>query len=266
MKVVSPWRGEFGYRCFFHAPAVHAIEGPKVVCVERGTEALYPSADVIELVERRDDRTRARNDYQRDLKHVERVEARMREKYPGADIVRPDQSWPRERFIPRPVRKVGIECDVVICPRRRDYGHNKNWKHWPRLTRSLQNTGLRVFAGGAPDSSFEVPCEQAWDHERFLDATLEAMHSASLVVATDAGLAHLAVLAGRPLLMITYRNGIVAPGPNTNEHAEVTEPEFWPVRIERYRENNHTGSPVRVVHYSWMDPGLVLSAALEELG
>lgn len=265
MKVVSPWRGEFGIRCYWHAPAVHAIPGEKVVCCERGTEALYPSADVVEVVERRFDGTRARNDYRRDLEHVEAVEARMRQKYPGAEIIRPDKSWPRERFVPRPLTTLGIECDVVVCPRRREYGHSKNWSHWPLLTRSLQAEGLTVYAGGAPDSSFEVPCGMAWEHERFLDATLEAMHSADLVIATDAGLAHLAVLAGRPLLMITYQNGIVAPGPNTDEHGRVTERGFWPVRMYRYREGNHTGSPLRVLRYAWEAPERVVLAAMEEL-
>lgn len=264
MKVISPWRGEFGYRCFFHAPAVHAIPGKKVVCCERGTEALYPSAVGLEVVDRRSDGTRARNDYKRDLDFVEAVEERMRRRYPGAEILRPNQGWPRERFIPEPIHEYGISCDVVVCPRRRDYGHNKNWPHWARLTEDIQHEGLTVFAGGAPDSSFEVPCEKAWGFSRFLDATLEAMHSADLVVATDAGLAHLAVLAGRPLLMITYRDGIVAPGPNTDEHGNVTEEEFWPVRMHRYEKNNHTDSLIRVLHHAWEDPDMVVREALRE--
>lgn len=273
MKIIAPFRGEFGIKIYAHVPAVYAIQEPYVACIERGEGALYPGAESWEVVPRRDDDTRARNDYKRDGERQFQtdLDARLRKKYPGAEIVRFRRAAdvPRERFIPRPHEPQDVgDVDVVIAPRWRYYGHNKNWPHWGWLAERLAAEGANVFIAGAPDSSFPIDPSvgaRSWDYDRFLDATLEAMHSADVVVATDAGLAHLAVLAGRPLIMITHADGLVAPGPNTDEHGNITEPEFWKVRMYRYTEGNHTGSPLDILHHAWFDPLKVLTETLRRL-
>lgn len=258
--VVLPFRGEFGLKVYYHVPAVHAI-GPDVIYCERGEEALYPSADRYVQVERNAD-GRRRNKYRRDRDFVSHAERDARNRFTDPELLTPGWDAPRERFIPEPVETHGITCDVLVCPRKRDYGAAKNWPHWTWLTEQLQAEGLDVFAGGAPDSSYEVPCPRAWEYERFLDATLEAMHAADLVIATDAGLAHLAVLCGRPLKIISYRDGIVAPGPNVNERGRKLADEFWPIHRHRYEEGAHTGSPWEIMPYTWNDPERVLEAAV----
>jgi len=258
-SVIPALRAEFGMLVWWHVPAVHAVSGRKIVFIEPGMEALYPSAEEWLVIDRQDDSKR-RNRYARDAEYVERMERAAMRDIPGCQIVKPDAKWPKKRFIPEPHVTQDISCDIVVCPRKRQYGSEKNWEHWPELTLRLRAKGYDVFAGGAPDSSYDVDCEKAWDYDRPLDATIEAMLSADLVVATDAGLAHLAVLCGRPLLMITHANGIVAPGPVTDEHGTVMEPEYWPVKIERYREANHTHSPIRLLHDSWYSTEPVLSA------
>ena len=262
MNVVLPLRAEFGLKLWWFVPAVHAIDGPKVVYIEPGEEALYPSADHLIEVDRQRDSLR-RNRYMRDADFVRKIERHAAVTFPGAELVKPDGHWPRKRFVPRPFMPQGVTADVVVCPRKRAYGAEKNWPHWVALTEGLRAEGLNVFAGGVEDSSFWVPCARAWDYGRGTDATIEAILAARLVVATDAGLAHLAVLCGRPLLMITHGEGIVAPGPVSDEHGHEMEPAYWPVKLERYTEANHTGSPISVIYHAWENVDVTIRAVLE---
>jgi hypothetical protein len=111
-----------------------------------------------------------------------------------------------------------------------------------------------------------MPCPTCWDYPRFLDATIEAMLAARVVVATDAGLAHLAVLCGRPLVLIAYGGGLVAPGPVLDGERQ-TMPAYWPIRLEKYyHAANHMHAPIRVVPHGWERPEDVLAAALEMAG
>lgn len=263
MKVVLPFRGEFGLKLQYHVPAVRAIAGPKVVYIEEGEQALYPDATQWIEVERNRDELR-RNTYAKDS-GVPAFRDVARKRFPQADMLKPDESWPRKRFVPQPHVRQGVTCDVVIAPRRRAYGPDKNWSHWATLADRLMAEGVSVFAGGAPDSSYDVPCPKAWDYERFLDATIEAMHSARLVVATEAGLGPLAVLCGRPLLIITHADGLVAPGPVRNQFGKVMEPAYWPIRMELHEEANHTGSPIEVLKHAWYDPGKAFTRTMELL-
>lgn len=261
MKIVAPCRGEFGLKLRYHVPAVHALTGPKVVCMEPGEECLYPSADQRITVERVHDDLRRGTHPRNDRGKVGHLKARLLRENQGASWVVTRKGMPEARFIPEPhlPTKDGIDCRVVICPRKRAYGADKNWPHWKALE-SLPG----VFAAGAPDSSDEVGCPKAWDYTRFLDASVEAMLSADLVIATDAGLAHLAVLCGRPLLLITYK-GRVAPGAVRDPQGNVMQPEYWPVRLEEYyRQANHTGSPIIPVD-GWEHPDEVVKQAMSIL-
>jgi len=259
MKVILPLRAEFGMKVWWHAPAVHAIEGEKVVYIEPGDEALYPSATRHILVNRQDDEKR-RNRYSRDREYVDHIREIAVKKFgQGVEIVMPKDDWPRERFVPEPFNNVRLEYDVVVCPRRRLYGAEKNWPEWMHLVDWLVGSGLRVFAAGAHDSSYQVKCDRAWDLDRFLDATISAMLNAKLVVATDAGLAHLAVLCGAPLLMITYGDNLVAPGPIVDETGRQFEDQYFAVKYDRYEEANHTGSEIQMLRFSWYDPHKVFT-------
>lgn len=239
--MIRAWPGEFGLKVRFHVPQVHALLGerPQPVEIEEGEEALYPRA----------------------TEHI--VVRRLREDaYPGASFDRgragrPPRLFPREeRFVPEPHVRHGIRCDVVICPRRREYGASKNWPHWFALS-ALPG----VFAAGAPDSSYAVDCPRAWDFDRFLDASIEALRAAKLCVATDAGLAHLAVLCGTPLLLITFR-GRVAPGPVVDSRGRRVRNDYWPVKLdEYYRAANHTGAPILTLD-AWDRPDDVVNAVL----
>jgi len=248
--ILLPYRGEFGHVCMWHAPSVHALSATdgKLVCCEPGTEALYPSATDFEHVGRRNDADRVEHVVSdRDL--ITATRNQLRSTHPRANMIEPSQDLPRKYFTPRPRIEYGIDnVDVVICPRKRDYGPRKNWEHWPELARRLGDAGLRVFAAGAPVSSVSISgVDASWNRGRYLGATIEAMHAAKLVIATDAGLAHLAVMCGRPLYMIVHGHDQTAPG-------------YQSVKWERYRQENHANAPIVPLSGTWSRPDLVAKA------
>lgn len=233
MLTVSAWRGEFGLKVYSHAPQVYALcqREPCTVEIEEGEQALYPAADSWQVTDRADDDTRY-----------------------GSP---PDLGVDPERFVPEPhVKQLQGSPDVVICPRERDYGSEKNWHEWPYLASKLNSYGVSVYAAGAPDSSMDVPCHRAWEYERFLDASIEMIRAADLVIATDAGLAHLAVLCGADLLLVTYR-GRVAPGPVVTSSGNVALEEYWYVKMHRYRKANHKSARIERVD-GWEHPDRVI--------
>lgn len=238
MNTIPACHKEFGLKVRYHVPQVHAmladpdVAARTVVEIEAGDEALYPRAVHTRIVPRgHDDERRGKP---RTVYHEE------------------------ERFVPRPLREhPEMECAVVVCPRWRKYGSAKNWPMWSELTKALA-AKYWVTAAGAPDSSVHVPVPATWQCDRFLDATICAMRNA-VVVATDAGLAHLAVLMGRPLVIITA-GGLVAPGPQLDPEGEVLKDAYWPVRFdEYYAKANHMNAPITMVD-GWNDLDAVVAA------
>lgn len=247
MIVVPPFRGEFGHVVMYHAPGVRALPRPVVVAIEPGMDALYPDAEHV-YCERRPDPER-RASYGTDRRYVQDWTLKLKKRHPEARVAQPDRFWKqgRRRFVPRPIETYGIMADVVVCPRRREFGPERNWPRWHLLVEALTASGLRVFAAGSREASADMPCPAAWDYHRELDASLEAMHAARLVIATDTGLAHLAAMAGRPLLMIT--------------HGEFTDPtRRWKVEMWRYDEDNHLGTPIHRAD-AWHEPEKVVELA-----
>lgn len=250
MRTVPAFAGEFGLLVRYWVPQVHTLclREPCIVECEEGTEALYPAAAEHRIVERAVD-------------HRER----------GRKGRPPDLGVPATRFQPEPfVEQLG-ELDpgsVVICPRWMQYGESKNWDGWPELQQALETDGLSTFAAGAPDSSHPgVAGRAAWDFPRFLDATIEAMRQAALVIATDAGLAHLAVLCGAPLLLVTYR-GLVAPGPVIDSSGRKARDAYWSAGHApnggpcRFESANHMRAPIVKVD-GWKHPERVAARAAE---
>lgn len=245
MKTIPAFTGEFGLLVRYYVPQAHTLclHEPCIVECEEGTESLFPDAYKHRIVERSTD-------------HRER----------GGTGRPPDLGVEATRFRPEPfVDQVGGlgPTTVVICPRWMEYGEGKNWGGWPELQQALEALGVFTFAAGAPDSSHPgVAGRAAWHYPRFLDATIEAMRQAALVIATDAGLAHLAVLCGTPLLLVTYR-GLVAPGPVIDSKGRKVHDAYWPVRLREYYWEPamaHTRAPIHVID-GWEDPEGVATRA-----
>jgi ADP-heptose:LPS heptosyltransferase len=244
----------------WHAPAVHGYNSDfKIVMMEEGEEALFPSASARLIVPRaRDADRREYSEFDkqfRDHAKTEGIAEAQRLQVKKLTVVPPHEKWTPTipglvRFVPKPFKEYGIgKTDVVLCARRRDYGPTKNWAHWRDLASALRAQGLTYITAGAPDSTEVLPGASTTEYPRFLDATLEAMHNTKLVVATDNGLAHLAVLAGRPLLLITDDGMRTAPG-------------YVAVKIQRFHAANHTGSPLHIAQSAWNSINPVLSSII----
>ena len=231
--VYLPFRGEFGHRVMWHSRQVYTgQEARKIACIEAGTEALYPGCEYEHVPSPPD----VKRDHllKTDKEFRQKIQQQMAQKYPGATFVEPDRHAELTHFEPAPhIPQTDLSPDLVVCPRWREHGRDRNWAHWRRLTESLVKHKFLVVAAGNRDCSMAVPCKRAWEFDRPLDATIEVMRRAPLVVATDSGLAHLAVMLGRPTLIITFRN---RPGPKAT----------WRVKWHRYR-TGHPRAP-RLLH------------------
>lgn len=265
-NVMLPFRGEFGWKVMAHAPFVCAHASPKLVCCEEGEEALYPGADSYIHVDWRDDYDRRQ---WVEWSYCDRVRRIVEAQYgSGHEFVYPIEHPETElsdtaklkRFVPGPHVAFGVEApNVVVCPRKRDYGPEKNWDEWPRVVGSLMGAGLKVFAAGQRETSYTVECEAAWDYERPLDATIEAINGCDFVLATDSGLAHLAILCGKPLVLVSFAEGLVAPGTRNGCGSP-----WRPIKLDRYEQCNHKGAPIRVVWWGWEEPDRVVETALSK--
>jgi len=257
-----PFRGEFGIKLLRHICRVHAIEhSHKIIVCEKGDEGLYPTAREFLIcaynvdVEKRDQPI-VDKDFIISFLNRE-ISPRLN---PGDSVVWPGFEGPRAYFVPQPYLRVehDIVPDVVICPRKRAYGSSKNWPHWKLLVEELLSVGIRnIVAAGAPDSSDRqlenvIPC--SWTVTRNLDCTLAWMNSCKVVVSTDNGLAHLAVWCGKYLLLISHSDGIVAPGPVTDQNGNLIKPHYWKINLGQFQSENHLKSAIEVAPNSWDDP------------
>lgn len=271
LKVALPYRGEFGFVCMFHAPQVRALKQPKVAYIEEGNEALYPGCCHYRYVERRADEDRRARTEKSLLREYE--QKARREFGDSCRIVLPNQDASREYFVPRPYKLPAKHAqflfhrrtrpEVVLCPRKREYGSDKNWPCWDFVAESLRSTGVRSFSVGHPESSYSMEgFPSAWtpDEGRYLDVTIAAMNQADVVVATDNGLAHLAMMCGKPVFMVSYKNGLVSPGTD-----DVGKP-YWPIKRHRYDRENHRDAPFEIVPHSWRNPHKIVQAVLGFLG
>ena len=229
--VFLPWRGEFGQMIMAHVRWVHQHPAAtKVVCCRRGDEALFPSAVdyFYDWADMPDEMkcTKSLDDHG-NLQYLEWVQDRVRQKFADQDLefVQPldggkpqrYKADPAKDFKPRPQT---IACfppiDVLVCPRFRKHGQHRNYQHWEAVVKGLQANGLTVALAGMKQTSVDVRSVpehlKSWNYDS-LDSTLHMMNVARVVLATDAGLAHLAVLNQSPLLVIYDQPGVEAGKP-----------------------------------------------------
>jgi hypothetical protein len=259
MKIFLPYRGEFGHRVMWHAPQVYACREPdKVVICEKGQEIFYPGAGEYCHCDRlRDDKRRMRLERE----HLDTWRAIARISWPDGECIEPDPNpdAPRKYFTPQPIDPDPVwaesKWDVIVCPRMRDYGSDKNWWGWQYVVRKLQQSGLEVAAVGNEQSMW-VPCLSTYEGSpsqyKINDNTVAGMLNAKMVLATDSGTAHLAVMCGRPLLIVTHNHGCIAEGVD-----DVGRP-YWPVMMDRYVKANHCGVLIDRIFHGWNDPDLVI--------
>ena len=106
--------------------------------------------------------------------------------------------------------KQGLRADVVITPRKRGYQLRKNYNGWREIIGYLKHSGMSVASIGAKETSFtdlEVDIK-SWDYG-YIDPIIELIKNSKVVLATNTGLAHLAVFLQHPMLLIANSSGMI---------------------------------------------------------
>lgn len=248
MKVILPYRGEFGHKIMWHVPTVNAIEDEKIVCCEYNEQCLYPGAKEYIVVENAEDRHKHEH-IRYDIEFINKMEEKLKSQYPDADFYKPHRGR-MKHFLPQPCKLNGIKCDIVICPRLRKTGTLKNWNHFEKLVDILKNElKFNLFAVGAPDSSVHLDLPASWDYENYVDASVEAFLNCKTTISTDTGTAFLSLLCGKSINLISCDDGKTAPG-------------YPGIRMDRFDTANWMNVRINIIHNSWNDAESVVNGFL----
>ena len=147
----------------------------------------------------------SKNPYKEDLKDV------LLERY-GDDITfadPQDTSWAEKKslaaftFKPQPANNHNFDIDIAITPRCRQIDPVRNYKFWQSIVDELSSRGYRVAACGTAEESFDLNglAVRSWDYID-VDSDVEIFNTSRVVITQDTGLAYLAMLCERPIIMI----------------------------------------------------------------
>jgi hypothetical protein len=210
--IFLPWRSEFGTMIMHYVRWVnHEAKNFErtVVCTRPGLEALFPAATEFfyDWSNPPDEcKNTALLKSRENEEYLQLLGEKLLMKHPGAELMFPIRKMPVHKdwdFTPVPKVVRGLKTDVVIAPRFRNYGEHRNFEGWMEVAKTLDAVGIKMMSIGAEETSVtDLPVEDAsWKYDS-LDACLEMMQNCKLVVASESGMAHLAVLAGAPLAVI----------------------------------------------------------------
>jgi hypothetical protein len=274
--VFLPWRGEFGQMLLAYVRWIHGVVSPyKVVCCKPGDEPLFPSAreffyDWEQVPDHLKNTKLLRSKEQK--QYLDDLRGRLRTRYPNCDVLEPilgsiPQRWrhhPEWNFKPRAKpfgsfsssSNGGRLPDIVVAPRCRKHGINRNFAHWQEVCDVLSSSGHTIGLIGVKEASLDVQgvseAYKSWNYEENLSVTLQMMNHARLTLATDSAMAHLAVLNQTPVYVIYDKPG-----------REAGHPE-WPWTIPHMEA--HAVAEVKPILFGWTSPETVVSCVLESIG
>lgn len=199
-----PFVGEFGHQLAYHVRLIQFHKAAeKIVCCRPGLEVLYPSAThfFTDWRDPIDDSVRAGAgdalawpEIARQFPEFTPVSAgglTPREEWDQSFIIGPDRKIP---FAPR---RRGLQVDVCIGTRKRDFLPEKNWPHAQAVADWCRDRGLTYAVIGTRGSSYPLDGQQCMSGDYGdVDAAIELLQSCQLFVATDSGSSHLAATVG----------------------------------------------------------------------
>jgi len=202
----GPWVGEFGWELMNWQGFLRKL-APRyqrvIVSCRAGQEALY--ADFAHEFVLHDIRGEANCNRLLRLDTPEELARVLALVPPGADLLRPLGSQPHERqhFVKFGVARTDLATDIVIHPRGRDHGSDRNWsrENWQRLFELLAPLGLRIGCIGLSNATQKLEGDFIELRDRPLLETLDVLASTRLVVGPSSGPMHLASLCGTPHLV-----------------------------------------------------------------
>jgi ADP-heptose:LPS heptosyltransferase len=193
-----------------HVKRIHGYNSPyKIACIKKGHECLFPTVKEF-FYDWQDIPPNKKAGISRNP-HEDELKERLRTKYGDIPFAYPqDTSWEektslaRFTFKPKSLHNRGLSADIVLAPRHRKIDAHRNYKNWQKLTNRLKKRGYIVAACGTKNESVSlIGAKKAWRHID-VDSDVEFINSAKVVITQDSGLAYLAMMCERPIILIGH--------------------------------------------------------------
>lgn len=220
-----PYQGEFGCYITTFVRVVHTWKSePKIVACPVDHRCLFPTAnaffhDYAEFLPDRKKRGGSRRPWVSE--QLQKLRSDICERYPGyrdTEFVMPFMKLNcfktpeiiKSRFEPK-ITHQGLRADVVITPRYRKLVPNRNLPFWQQIVDQLTARGYSVGSVGSKDTSISLKrvAFNSWDYGG-LEACIELLSNAKLVLAQNTGTAHLAVFLRCPIILMTTGHGMIS--------------------------------------------------------
>ncbi len=204
----GPWVGEFGWELMHWQGFVRKLSRDykkTVVSCRPGNEALY--ADFCSDFILHTIRGIAECNQAHAMENPEELQRVLALVPDGADVLKPlgFQPLSRQEFIRYGNPKNEAAFDIVIHPRGRSFGGDRNWsaENWEQLISELQKSGLTFVCVGLKSATLDLKSNLVDFRDQPLSRTLDLMSAAKLVIGPSSGPMHLASLCGTPHLVWT---------------------------------------------------------------
>lgn len=207
-----PWASEFGWYIMNHVKRFHGYNHQKkIACIKKGHECLFPTATEF-WYDWVDDVKDIHKGGIVKYKHNDKVKKLIVDTY-GKDVTFIDPAetgWAEKTslghhtFVPKPRFNHNFDIDIVITPRLRQLDANRNYvKQWQDLTNRLVKAGFKIAICGTKQLSAKINGAKyfSWNYVD-VDTDVEMMLKSKLVISQESGLAYLAMMCKKPLIII----------------------------------------------------------------
>jgi hypothetical protein len=237
----TPFYGEFGWKIMFALRLVHFSKAKyKIVCAQKGEEALYPTANEFfyDWVNPIPDKDRAGTFRDNTINFPD-----IYKLYPDAIPVRtgglsftqeaiPYHPGPDIDITPKIIRR--LDVDICIGTRRREMCPDKNYQHYPAIADYLNKRGITFAIIGNRETSFPLTGMKymSGDYDD-LNSAIELLQNCKLYVGQDSGGAHLASLCKGSDMIVQivrgdkHRRFIGHIIENTNRKVTLVHDSYW---------------------------------------
>ncbi len=212
-----PFRGELGWYLMSFVRMIHGDPRPKIICLKRGHECLFPGASFLFY-----DWQDIPDDHKAGVVQMDdesTVQEKVQAQFPNKEIqfISPNvinwnnrHSFYHSTFKPSHTGNFGLKVDVVITPRKRKIDVLRNWDcdNWQKVVDELTSRGITVGLCGTQDTSCDLQgvLYKSYNYVD-IDSDVELMNNAKLVVTQESGLQYLSFMCERPTICVGHYHG-----------------------------------------------------------
>ena len=217
-----PWSGEFGWYLMVHVRRVHKHNADyKIVCCAPGEECLYPTAN--EFYHYTDFTPDCQKRHGKPISQQDAAEIKSYFKQRGdRGITYIDAAFDRKgsqyryeavQVQPAPQTARNIKTDILVAPRLRAGldEDRRNLGYWDDIVRALADKGHKVGLIGSKELSYDINIDgvvRSWDISDTVDCIVDMMYNTGMVISSNSGMAHLAILCQTvPLCVLGHKGG-----------------------------------------------------------